>query len=140
MTDRPENQPDTDGLFPALPLEEWEVSKGTVHKILRLLGKIRVTLAPPRNHWWNATMFLSPVGITTGPVPYRGSTFDVEADLLHHQLRIRTSGGVQARLSYDDLRATVEPASTLLDFFESAYRAGANCGGWDLEALSTAPR
>ena len=44
-------------------------------------------------------------------------------------------GGSLAVLPYEDVRATPDPAATLLDFFESAYRAGSETAGWDVAAL-----
>jgi hypothetical protein len=39
-------------------------------------------------------------------------------------------------LPYDEVRATADPAATLLEFYESAYRAGAAVAGWDTAALA----
>lgn len=41
-----------------------------------------------------------------------------------------------AYLPYDGVRTSPDPDATLLDFFESAYRAGAVTGGWDIEAFT----
>jgi hypothetical protein len=41
-----------------------------------------------------------------------------------------------AVLTYADARATADPRATVLDFYESAYRAGAGRARWDLEALA----
>jgi hypothetical protein len=41
-------------------------------------------------------------------------------------------------LMYDDLRRSSTPDAALLDFFESAYDAGANLAGWDRTALERA--
>jgi hypothetical protein len=35
----------------------------------------------------------------------------------------------------DDLRATADPARTLLDFYQRSYAAAADLAGWDREAL-----
>ena len=40
-----------------------------------------------------------------------------------------------ALLPYDVVRASEDPRATLLDFLESAYRAGAATAGWDAEGL-----
>ena len=41
-----------------------------------------------------------------------------------------------AVLRYDDARAEAQPRRAVLDFFESAYRAGARLAGWDIPALA----
>lgn len=43
-------------------------------------------------------------------------------------------------LMYDDVRQSPSPCSTLLDFCESTYEAGAELAHWDRQALEKAPR
>ena len=40
-----------------------------------------------------------------------------------------------ALLMYEEIRKASDPESTVLDFLETTYQAGAKCAGWDLEAL-----
>jgi hypothetical protein len=47
--------------------------------------------------------------------------------------------GGMALLMYDDLRKADSPKTTLLDFMESAYEAGARTAGWDVEDLRAEP-
>jgi hypothetical protein len=49
-----------------------------------------------------------------------------------------TGNGSLAILEYDAVRTATDPALALIEFFESAYRAGASAAGWDVAAL--APR
>jgi uncharacterized protein DUF5996 len=42
-----------------------------------------------------------------------------------------------AVLRYDDARATPDPRRSVLDFFESAYQAGARRAGWPVEELAS---
>lgn len=44
-----------------------------------------------------------------------------------------TDKGAMALLMYDEARKTESPRETVLEFLESAYRAGAKRAGWDLE-------
>ena len=50
----------------------------------------------------------------------------------------QANGSSLAILRYDDVRAAEDPRSTLLDFLQSAFEAGASLAGWDL--LDTATR
>ena len=50
----------------------------------------------------------------------------------------QASGSSLAILRYDEVRAAEDPRSTLLDFLQSAFEAGASLAGWDL--LETATR
>lgn len=45
--------------------------------------------------------------------------------------------GSLARLAYEDVRTADDPRETLLGFFESAYRAGADAAGWDRANLAS---
>ncbi len=59
------------------------------------MGKTRLALAPPENHFWNVTLYVTPWGLTTSPIPFRQETFEVEFDFVEHKLGIRTSQGKQ---------------------------------------------
>ena len=48
-----------------------------------------------------------------------------------------TGNGSLAVLPYDAARISSDPHRTLLDFFESAYLAGARAAGWDAPVFST---
>ena len=51
----------------------------------------------------------------------------------------QAEGGPLALLPYDVVRTAADPAATLLDFFESAYEAGAKLAAWDVDALRAGP-
>jgi hypothetical protein len=50
---------------------------------------------------------------------------------------VERGSGSLALLPYDAVRASADPRGTLLEFFDTAYRAGAALRGWDLAALQT---
>ena len=39
-------------------------------------------------------------------------------------------------LRYDDARAEADPRAAVLDFYESAYQAGARLAAWDVDRLA----
>ena len=82
--------------WPALPLEEWEATYRTLHMWTQIVGKIRLALTPLENHFWNVALYVSPRGLTTAPIPYRGSTFEIQFDFVNHRLELRTSDGDRA--------------------------------------------
>src|SRR5439155_20565709 len=63
----------------------------TLHMWTQIVGKIRLALAPPVNHWWHVPLYLTARGLTTSPMPYRGQTFQIDFDFIDHALRIDTS-------------------------------------------------
>jgi len=86
------------GSWPALPLEQWNPTRDTLHRWLQIVGKTRLALAPPVNHWWHVTLYLTARGLTTSPMPYDSGSFEVELDFLAHELLIRSSDGSEAAL------------------------------------------
>jgi hypothetical protein len=86
----------TDGpalLLPPLPLEEWDATRATVHMWTQIVGKTRMVLSPRQNHYWHVTLYVTPCGLNTSPIPFGKRTFDVEFDFAEHQLVIRTGDG-----------------------------------------------
>jgi Family of unknown function (DUF5996) len=82
----------TDG-WPPLPYASWADTLDTVHLELQILGKVRVALSPKELEWAHVALYVSPRGITTGPVPSAAGLLEVEADFVDHRVVIRTMGG-----------------------------------------------
>jgi len=85
--------------WPALPLEAWQDTYATLHMWTQIVGKIRKTLTPLVNHWWNVTLYVTARGLTTSPIPYGAGTFEILFDFIDHQLYIHTSAGPTKRLA-----------------------------------------
>lgn len=79
--------------WPPLPYEEWRPTKETLHRYAQIVGKVRMSLVPFRNHWWHVTLYVSARGLTTGPMPSGELTAEIELDLVDHRVVVRTSGG-----------------------------------------------
>ena len=86
-----------------LPLEEWEDTKETLHRYAQVVGKVRMELSSPRNHWWHVTLYVTPRGLSTGPIPYPRGTFDISFDLLENHLAVTTSEGGEFSFALDDV-------------------------------------
>ena len=84
---------DGSDFWPPLPLKEWQDTYRTLHMWAQVVGKIRMALAPPLNHWWNVTLYVNSRGLTTGPIPYPPGLFEIEFDFRKHQLNISTTEG-----------------------------------------------
>ena len=83
----------TAGVWPELPLAGWQDTYATLHMWTQIVGKIRLALAPPVNHWWQVTLYVTPRGLTTSAIPYGARSFAIDFDFLDHALRITTSEG-----------------------------------------------
>jgi hypothetical protein len=84
--------------WPALPLPEWRETRDTLHMWTQVVGKVRMALSPPVNHWWHVTLYVHPRGLTTSAIPSPTGIFDIRFDFLDHQLLIETSDGAVRRL------------------------------------------
>lgn len=107
--------------FEPLPLEAWKASKDTLHLYAQIVGKIRMEMFPPLNHWWHVTLYVSTRGLTTRPIPYDGGTFEIEFDFIEHVLRVSTSLGTSSEfalhhgLSVANFYANITARLTALD-------------------------
>lgn len=91
MTELP--APTLDAAWPALPLHGWRDTCETLHLWTQIVGKTRLALAPMQNHWWQVTLYVTPRGLTTSPIPSGRQVFSVELDFVDHLLSVRTSAG-----------------------------------------------
>jgi hypothetical protein len=82
--------------LPELHLDDWRPTKDTLHLYVQIVGKVRLATTAPRNHWWNAPLYVDVRGLTTRRLHRRGTTFEITFDLLEHALRIRTADGREA--------------------------------------------
>jgi hypothetical protein len=55
--------------WPALPLEAWRDTYATLHLSTQFVGKVRMELSPPVNHWWHVTLYVP--GSGRGPLLHR---------------------------------------------------------------------
>jgi Family of unknown function (DUF5996) len=116
--------------WPALPLEEWEATYRTLQLWTQIVGKVRLTLTPKVNHWWNCALYVTPRGLTTSAIPYRGSDFELEFNFLDHRLDLSTSGGK---------RDSVPLALTLVATFYREVMAMLTDAGIEV-AINTTPQ
>ncbi len=79
--------------WPELPWREWEPTISTIHMWVQIVGKVRMALAPPLNHWWHIPLYVSSRGLTTSPIPYGRRHFQVDFDFVDHLLLVTDSNG-----------------------------------------------
>ena len=84
--------------WPALPYEAWKDTCETLHMWTQIVGKVRMELSPPVNHWWHVTLYVTPRGLTTSAIPYQGGAFAVNFDFIEHNLFVLTSDGTSKTL------------------------------------------
>jgi len=87
-----------EAVWPALPLDQWRDTRDTLHMWTQIAGKVRMSLTPLINHWWNVPLYVSGRGLTTSMIPYGERWFDLEFDFIEHVLRVRVSTGEERRV------------------------------------------
>jgi hypothetical protein len=81
----------------------------------QIVGKIALAKTPLVNHFWNATLRVTPRGLTTPPLDGGASSFAMEFDFVDHQLYIRCEGG-------ETRSVKLEPRS-VADFYDAVTKA-----------------
>jgi hypothetical protein len=84
--------------WPALPLEQWEDTRATLHMWTQIVGKVRLEQTPVLNHWWNVPLYVSARGLTTTAMPYGERFFEMEFDFVDHFLVIKCSDGASENI------------------------------------------
>jgi Family of unknown function (DUF5996) len=74
--------------WPELPWRDWEPTISTLHMWVQIVGKVRLALAPPQNHLWQVALYISSHGLTTSPIPYGDTVFQIDFDFVDHVLRV----------------------------------------------------
>jgi hypothetical protein len=85
--------PETGEAWPELPWREWEATISTLHMWVQIVGKVRMALAPPLNHWWHVPLYVSARGLTTSAILYGNREFQVDFDFVDHRLDVADSDG-----------------------------------------------
>src|SRR5438046_8464706 len=84
MTDPTRAAPTSWPVLP--PVDQWRDSLTTVHMWTQIVGKVRLELAPPINHWWGAVLYVTTRGLTTSPIPAGKRSFAIDFDFVDHAL------------------------------------------------------
>ena len=106
--------------WPALPLSEWEKTYHTLHMWSQIVGKIRMALSPPLNHWWHVSLYVNSRGLTTGPIPYPPGLFEIQFDFQKHAVSISTSEGPWVSRPLRD--------ESVADFYSGIFEALSSLG------------
>jgi hypothetical protein len=102
--------------LPALPLEDWEPTKNTLHLWAQIVGKIRMASTAPRNHWWHVPLYVDVRGLTTRRMhATNGAVFQIGFDFVDHRLVVETNGGATTSFPLADGLSVSEFDRTLHD-------------------------
>ncbi|MBO0758116.1 MAG: hypothetical protein J2P54_19895, partial [Bradyrhizobiaceae bacterium] len=79
--------------WPDLARRDLLPTTDALHLWSQVVGKVRLMLTPWINHSWQATLYLSGRGFTTGLLHAGARAFEMEFDLLEDVLRIDVADG-----------------------------------------------
>lgn len=106
--------------WPDLPFKDWKETAGTLHMWTQVVGKIRLARTPWTNHSWHVPLYITARGLGTSVIPYAGRAFEINFDLLNHQLVIEVTDGRQQSIA-------LEPRP-VADFYRNVLEALAALG------------
>lgn len=79
--------------WPILSYEKGKDTYATLHMWTQIVGKIKLAVAPWINHSWHITLHVTPQGLSTLEMPYKGKSFQIDFDFIEHKLKVITSEG-----------------------------------------------
>lgn len=106
--------------WPALPVDQWQGTRDTVHLWTQMVGKVRLGLTPLVNHWWNITLYVDGRGLTTSLMPVGEAGLEVRLDFCSHELVLSHTDEGERRMP---LRA-----GTIAEFYAGFTAALAELG------------
>jgi hypothetical protein len=71
--------------WPHLDYLGWRETCSALHLYLQIAGKYRLAHTPWLNHSWNATFYVTPLGLTSSPIP-DGPGIEILFDLRDHMV------------------------------------------------------
>jgi hypothetical protein len=106
--------------WPELTLSTWDDTRATVHMWTQVVGKIRLALEPPENHWWQVPLYVSVRGLTTSLMHHADLGVEIEFDFTAHVLVVRTTAG--------ESRSVVLEPRSVASFYDATMSALAELG------------
>lgn len=104
--------------WPELPYAAWKDTMETLHMELQIIGKVRLALSPFEPQWANVPLYLTARGLTTTPMASRDQIFQIDVDLIDHQVVVLTTLGDSRRVAL-----TARPVADFYRDFTAALRS-----------------
>ncbi|MET9201392.1 DUF5996 family protein [Gordonia sp. NPDC003585] len=91
----------TNSAWPEIPVAEWTDTRDTFQLMTQIVGKVRMVNTPRMSHWWNVTLYVTARGLTTALIPHGSTSFQMDFDLIDHQLVVSTTSGEKRSLKLE---------------------------------------
>jgi hypothetical protein len=96
------------GPWHELDVSPWAPTKQSLHLYSQMLGKIRLALSPPQPNWMFTALYVSPRGVTTGPIPCGDTSIECVLDIFDSTLTISKSDGQTRAIPFVPARTVAE--------------------------------
>ena len=83
-------------VWPTLSYANSKDSFQALHLWSQIVGKYRLAHTPWLNHSWHATFYVTPHGLTTGPIEDSGQAIEIHFDFARHELLLVSSSTASA--------------------------------------------
>jgi hypothetical protein len=103
-------------VWPDVDVSEWAATKKSFHLYAQMLGKMRVSLSPAQPNWMFTALLLSARGITTGPIPWHGTSVQASIDVFSSEVIVERSNGKSRRIA-------LVPARTVAEIYAELHAA-----------------
>jgi len=95
-------------IWPDVNVAAWASTKKTFHLYVQMLGKMRVALSPAQPNWMFTALLLTARGLTTGPIPWHGTSVEASLDVFSSELIVERSNGKSRRIALLPARTVAE--------------------------------
>lgn len=85
-------------LWPPLSYDGLVPSQHLLHMMLQLVGKLKLA-DPFHAQWAEVALYVTPRGLTTGPIPCASGAYEVRLDFIAHRVDWLTSSGATGHLA-----------------------------------------
>ena len=79
--------------WPAITFSDWQDTAAALHLYSQIVGKYRLAHSPWVNHSWHATLYVTPRGLSTSPIPDGNGALEISFDFHDHVLRGECASG-----------------------------------------------
>ena len=107
--------------WPDIKFETWQDTCAGLHLWSQIVGKYRTRHTPWVNHSWHVTFYVTPRGLTTGPVPDGPGQITVDFDFRSHELIAECSNGHRQTMTLE--------AMSVAEFLDGFKKAITSLGG-----------
>lgn len=89
--------------LPPLPYDDWLPTRQTLQAVMQMIGKLRLSLMPPRNHWWNVPMYVNARGLTTRLIPHQNGAIEITLDVFDSRIHVDATDGTRESIGLPGL-------------------------------------